>query len=102
MYVGCSKMNRVHLYKVLWAGADPYRLTSATIQVKSTGCTGCLQQICKLGLVPSTLLIFCVVLERQGCPQILVNWYLLGGLVLLSKFLKLIKLQNKNFVSHMC
>jgi hypothetical protein len=40
------------------------------------------------------------VIEGQGCPQILVDLYCLGGLVLPSKFLKLTKLQNKKFVSH--
>jgi hypothetical protein len=41
-----------------------------------------------------------LVIGGQGCPQILVKLYWLGGLVLPSEFLNLIKLQNKNFVSH--
>jgi hypothetical protein len=42
------------------------------------------------------------VTRGQGCPQILVILYWLGGLVLPSEYLKLTKLQNKKFVSHMC
>jgi hypothetical protein len=40
------------------------------------------------------------VIRGQGCPQILVKLYWLGGLVLPSEFLKLARLQNKKFVSH--
>jgi hypothetical protein len=34
-------------------------MMSTTVQVTSAGRTGGLQQICKLGFVPSILLIFC-------------------------------------------
>jgi hypothetical protein len=44
-------------------------------------------------------LIF-LVIGGQGCPQILVKLYWLGGLVFPSEFLKLTRLQNINFVSH--
>jgi hypothetical protein len=40
------------------------------------------------------------VIGEQGCPQILVKLYWLGGLVLPAEFLKLTMLQNKKFVSH--
>jgi hypothetical protein len=40
------------------------------------------------------------VIGGQGCPQILVDLYWLGGLVFPSEFLKLTRLQNINFVSH--
>jgi hypothetical protein len=66
--------------------SKPYQLTSTVVQVMSASHTGGLQQICKLGLLASILLIFCVVLEEQGCPQILVNLYWLGGLFLPSNF----------------
>jgi hypothetical protein len=44
--------------------------------------------------------LYFVVLEGQGFPYILVKLYCLGGMVLLSRFLNLTRLQNINFVSH--
>jgi hypothetical protein len=46
-------------------------------------------------------LIF-MVIGGQGCPHILVDLYWLGGLVFPSEFMKLTRLQNINFVSHIC
>jgi hypothetical protein len=40
------------------------------------------------------------VIGGQGCPQILVKLYWLGGLVFPSEFLKLTRLQYRKFVSH--
>jgi hypothetical protein len=45
--------------------ADPYRLTSAVIQLTSAGRVGDQQQICILEFVSGNLLIF-VVSERTG------------------------------------
>jgi hypothetical protein len=56
MYAGSSKDNCV------WVGVGPYMLTSTTIRVTSTGHTGGLQQICKLGFV-SEVCCFC------GCRE---------------------------------
>jgi len=42
------------------------------------------------------------VIGGQGYPQILVNLYWLGGLVLPLELIILTKLKNTIFVSHMC
>jgi hypothetical protein len=88
-------------YKV-WAGTGLYRPTSTTIWVTSAGRTGGLQQICKLGFVPGNFVDFVVVERLVLSSDLVIFVKLLRGMVLPSEFLNLTKLQNINFVSHMC
>jgi hypothetical protein len=104
MYAGCSKVNCVYvLYKGFWAGAGPYRLMSAIVQVMSIGCIGGLQHICGKRKFQGFVEVWFSDFYGYWRTRLSSNFgeFVLAGRVGFALIISEIKrLQNIKFVSH--